>query len=104
MQMGFCDENELGGGEFVLIFVSLAKFRKKPNKESTGDAAKMVEDFKKMGIKVLNWNWTLGRYDAVFIFEAASEKEAMKTGRDISEWVATETLVAIPRQEAVNLL
>jgi hypothetical protein len=40
----------------------------------------------------------------VFIFEAASEKEAMKTATGVSEWVATETLVAIPRQEAVNLL
>ncbi len=87
-----------------MIFVSLAKFRKKPNKESVVDAAKMVEDFKKRGIKVLSWYWTLGRFDAVFIFEAASEKEAMKTGIDISEWVATETLVAVPRQEAVNLL
>jgi uncharacterized protein with GYD domain len=64
----------------------------------------MVEDFKKKGIKVLNWYWTLGRYDVVFIFEAATEKEAIKTGIDISEWVSTETLVAIPRQEAVNLL
>jgi uncharacterized protein with GYD domain len=87
-----------------LIFVSLCKFRKKPTKETTGDATKLVEDYKKKGIKVLNWYWTLGRYDAVFIFEAASEKEAMKTATDISEWVTTETLVAIPRQEAVNLL
>jgi uncharacterized protein with GYD domain len=87
-----------------LIFVSLNKFRKKPSKESVVDAAKMVEDFKKKGIKVLNWYWTLGRYDVVFIFEAATEKEAIKTGIDISEWVSTETLVAIPRQEAVNLL
>jgi uncharacterized protein with GYD domain len=87
-----------------LIFVSLAKFRKKPTKETVGDATKLIEDFKKKGIKVLNWYWTLGRYDVVFIFEAASEREAMKTATGISEWVVTETLVAIPRQEAVNLL
>ena len=64
----------------------------------------MVEGFKKQGIKVLNWYWTLGRYDTVFIFEAASEKEAMKLATDISDWVSTETLVAIPRQDAVKLL
>ena len=87
-----------------MIFVSLAKFRKKPTKETVGDATKLIEDYQKKGIKVLNWYWTLGRYDVVFIFEAASEKEAMKTATDISEWVTTETLVAIPRQEAVNLL
>ena len=87
-----------------MIFVSLAKFRKKPTKESAGDAAQKIEEFKKQGIKVLNWYWTLGRYDAVFIFEAANEKIALKTATDISEWVTTETLVAIPRQEAVNML
>jgi len=87
-----------------LIFVNLGKFRKKPSKETAGDATELVEEFSKKGIKVLNWYWTLGRYDTVFIFEAATEKEALKMSIDISDWVATETLVAIPRQEAVNLL
>ncbi len=87
-----------------MIFVNLGKMRKKPNKEMAGDATKIVEEFKKKGIKVLNWYWTLGRYDTVFIFEAANEKEALKTSLGISQFVASETLVAIPRQEAVNLL
>ena len=78
--------------------------RKKPSKEMAGDATKIVEEFKKKGIKVLNWYWTLARYDTVFIFEAASEREALKTSIDLADFVATETLVAIPRQEAVNLL
>jgi len=84
--------------------VNLGKFRKKPSKETAGDATKLVEEFRKKGINVLNWYWTLGRYDTVFIFEAASEKEALKTSIDIAEWVATETLVALPRQEAIELL
>jgi len=87
-----------------LIFINLGRFRKKPSKEEAGDTTKLVQEFKKKGIKVLSWYWTLGRYDTVFIFEAASEKEAMKMSTDIAEWVATETLVAIPRQDAVNLL
>ena len=87
-----------------MIFVHLGKMRKKPSKETAGDATKIVEEYKKKGIKVLNWYWTLGRYDTVFIFEAASEKDAMKMSMDIAEWVASETLVAIPRQEAVDLL
>ena len=78
--------------------------RKKPDKEMAGDATKMVEEFKKKGINVLGWYWTLGRYDTVFIFEAASEKDALKMSIDLAEWVASETLVAIPRQDAVNLL
>jgi uncharacterized protein with GYD domain len=87
-----------------MIFVSLGKFRNKPNKEKAGNATKLIEEFKKKGLHVLNWYWTLGHYDTVFIFEAASEKEALKMSIDISELVSTETLVAIPRQEAVNLL
>ena len=87
-----------------MIFISLGRMRKKPNKEMAGDATKIVEEFKKKGINVLSWYWTLGRYDTVFIFEAASEKEALKLSTEIAEFVATETLVAIPRQEAVNLL
>ena len=87
-----------------MIFVNLGKMRKKPDKEMAGDATKIVEEFKKKGIKVLNWYWTLGRYDTVFIFEAENEKEALKTSLGIAQFVASETLVAIPRQEAVKLL
>ena len=88
-----------------MIFISLAKFRKPPaEKKDVGDTAEMIEDWKKKGVNMLNWYWTLGRYDAVAVFEAESEKEAMKMAIDISEWVATETLVAIPREEAVKLI
>jgi len=82
----------------------LAKFRKTPDKKEIGDTAKMVADWKKKGINMLSWYWTLGRYDAVVVFEAASEKEAMKMAIEISEWVTSETLVAIPREEAAKLL
>jgi uncharacterized protein with GYD domain len=78
--------------------------RKKPIKEEVGSTAKMMAEFKRKGIKVLGWYWTLGRYDTVFIFEAANEKEAMKLSTSIAEWVSTETLVAIPREEAIKLL
>ena len=87
-----------------MIFISLGKMRKKPDKELAGRATKMVEEFKKKGIKILNWYWTLGRYDTVLIIEAASEKEALKSSIEASEFVATETLVAIPREEAIELL
>jgi uncharacterized protein with GYD domain len=47
---------------------------------------------------------TLGRYDTVVVFEAANEKEAMKFAMSVAEFVSTETLVAIPRQEAISML
>jgi len=87
-----------------LIFINLGKFRKTPDKKEIGDTAKNIADWKARGINVLSWYWALGRYDTVFVFEAASEKEAMKLSVDISEWVTTETLVAIPRQEAIELI
>lgn len=88
----------------MLIFVSLGKMRKKPDKALTGEASQKVAEFKKKGINVLNWYWTLGRYDTVVVFEAANEKEALKFSISVADFVATETLVAIPRQEAIQLL
>ena len=69
-----------------------------------GNATEKVVKFKKQGINVLNWYWTLGRYDTVVVFEAANEKEALKFSLGVAEFVATETLVAIPRQVAIELL
>jgi uncharacterized protein with GYD domain len=57
----------------------------------------------KQGIK-MNINRTLGRYDAVTIIEAPNEKDAMKTLLLWQNIVETETLVAIPREEAIKLL
>ncbi len=87
-----------------LIFISLAKFGKKPDKEEVDDMTKIIGAWKAKGVKVLNWYWTLGRYDAILLFEAPSEKEAMKLSLEVSEWASLETLIAIPRAEAIKLL
>jgi uncharacterized protein with GYD domain len=78
--------------------------RKKPDKALTGEATERMEGFKQKGIKVLNWYWTLGRYDVVIVFEAPNEKEALKFNLAFADIVATETMIAIPRQEAIQLL
>jgi uncharacterized protein with GYD domain len=82
----------------------LDKMRKKPGKELAEQATKVMDELKKMGIKVIGWYWTLGRYDTAVIFEAANEKEALKMSLAVADFVATETLVAIPREEAIKLL
>jgi uncharacterized protein with GYD domain len=87
-----------------MIFVGLSKFRKKPDAKDVGDTSEIIASWKAKGVNMLNWYWTLGHYDAVVVFEAASEKEAMKMSIEISEWVETETLVAIPREEAIKLV
>ena len=48
--------------------------------------------------------WTLGRYDAVTFIEAPTEKDAMKALLLFQEVVETETLVAVPREEAIKLI
>lgn len=88
-----------------MIFISVGKFRGKPTKEATARSSKLIEErFKATGSKVLGWYWTLGRYDFVFIAEGKDEKTAMKTAIEVSDLASTETMVALPREEALKLL
>jgi uncharacterized protein with GYD domain len=91
-----------------LIFVSFGRFRKKPTKETitepSSQTATVVKEMAKEGIKVLSWYWTLGRYDTLFIAEAPDEKTFMKAMLRLADWVATETMVAVPREEAIRLV
>ena len=88
-----------------MIFISLGKLRKKHTKDMTDEVTKMTADMAaKEGIKVLSFYWTLGKYDTVFTFEAPDEKAAMKMNIMASEFVSTQTMVAIPREEAIKLV
>ena len=87
-----------------MIFISLGKMKKKPTPETSAGVSKMLEDMKNRGIKIIGFYWTLGRYDTVMILEAPTEKDALKVAIDAADVVATETMVAIPREEAVKLL
>jgi uncharacterized protein with GYD domain len=89
-----------------LIFITLSKWKKVPSKETMerlDQATKTLEDFEKQGVKMRVY-WTLGRYDGVTIIEAPSEKEAMKALLLFQDVVETETLVAVPREEAIKLI
>ena len=87
-----------------MIFISLLKDKKKPTKELTDRGTRMLDELKAKGIKILGFYWTLGRYDDVVIFEAPNEKEAMKLAIEAKDDVEMETMVAIPREEALKLL
>jgi uncharacterized protein with GYD domain len=88
-----------------MIFISLGKFRKKPTKQMTDEVTKMtMEMAQKEGIKILSFYWTLGRYDTVVTMEAANEKAAMKMNMMVSDFVSTQTMVGIPREEAIKLV
>lgn len=67
-------------------------------------ATKLFEQMAKEGNKILGQYWTLGRYDAITIIEGKDEKTAMKWLLKWGDMLSTETLVAVPREEAIKLL
>lgn len=87
-----------------MYFISLLKFRKKPTREMIAANMKTMELDEKEGIKFHGIYWTLGRYDEIGIYEAPSEKIAMKSQLRRGDVIASETLVAIPVEEARKLI
>jgi uncharacterized protein with GYD domain len=88
----------------LMYFIALVKFTKKQTKEVVAENMKRIETETKEGMKVHGVYWTLGRYDAVAIFEAPDEKTAMKMAIRRSEGMNIETLVAVPIEEAKKLV
>ena len=89
-----------------LIFIILGKWKQPPTKEDRplmGQFTKTVEELEKQGIKWRSY-WTLGHYDAVAIVEAPSEKNVMKIMIPWQGRLETETMVAVPREEAIKLI
>jgi uncharacterized protein with GYD domain len=88
-----------------LIFISLDKFRKKPTKSKTDEASKTTVDMAtKEGIKILSFYWTLGGYDTIVEMEAPNEKAAMKMNLLVGDFISTQTMVAMPRGEAIRFV
>jgi uncharacterized protein with GYD domain len=85
-----------------MIFVSLNRFRGKATKEDIERTNKVLASEPK--VKVLAFYWTFGRYDSILILEAPNENTVMKILLQVGDYVATETMVAIPREEAIKLL
>ena len=87
-----------------MIFISFGRFRKKPTKEMAAEVSKLMKAMEKEGIKFLSFYWTLGRYDTVVTMEAPDEKTVMKANLRVGDIVATETMVAVTREEATKLV
>jgi len=87
-----------------MIFITFGKWRKKPTKEMVAQATKLFEQMVKEGIKIHGQYWLLGRYDVVTILDAKDEKTLMKAGLRWGDLFSTETLLALPREEAIKLV
>ena len=81
-------------------FITLIKFRRRPTPEEVASTPKKVEA---AGVKISAAYWCLGSYDAVVISEAPSAEVVMKGFSGAMDSASTETLVAIPRAEAIKL-
>jgi uncharacterized protein with GYD domain len=79
-------------------------FKKQPDKAFIAETQKRIEADTKEGTKFLGIYWTLGKYDAVALYEAPNEKAAMKMAIKRADLMNVETLVAIPREEIKNLV
>jgi uncharacterized protein with GYD domain len=88
----------------MMLFITLVKFRKKPTKETLAVADKVFNAAAKKGVKTIGVYWTLGRYDAVRIVDAPDLKTAMWMAVQLGDNAASETLVAMKREEAVKLV
>jgi len=85
-----------------MIFITLVKFKKKAR--DVVEAGKKIMQNLPPGVKIIGTYWTLGRYDAVWVYEGKSETDAIKVFIDAGDVASTETLVAISREEAMKLL
>lgn len=87
-----------------MIFISLCRFRKKPTKEMLVKLQDLIAKATEKGSNFLSIYWTLGRYDLVVTVEAPDEKAAMACALTFSEYISTETMVAVPNEEAGQLV
>ena len=87
-----------------MFFVVLGKWKEKVTNETVEQSNKLLGKMVEEGFKFVAQYWTLGRYDVVSIVEAKDEKTVMKTLIKWGQILSTETLVAIPRQEAIALV
>lgn len=85
-------------------FVILARWRKKPTRDMVEQTSKLMELATKEGAKILGQYWTFGRWDVVVIAESPDEKAAMRELLKFGDFVSTETLVALPAEEAAKLV
>lgn len=84
-----------------MLFITLVKLRRKPTKEGVEAMDKAIKEPKHLS-KILSVHWKLGRYDLVIYAEGPDEKAALTACFDFADVASTETLVAIPREEALK--
>lgn len=86
-----------------MLFVILVRFTRKPTKEETAETDRMFAQQEKAGIRTIGVYWTFGRYDSVRIVEAPDERALLRALMKAPDYVKSETLLAMKREDAVKL-
>lgn len=84
-------------------FIVLIKLRTKMTKDLVKRVNK-IKEAKPAGFTIHSIFWALGRYDVVWYVEAPDEKAVMSILMQFGDAVTTETLIAVPREEALKML
>jgi uncharacterized protein with GYD domain len=87
-----------------MIFIVQGRWKKKPTKELLNETSRLFEQMAKEGTKFLAQYWTLGKYDIISVVEGKDEKTIMKTLIRFGDMLSTQTLIAVPREEAIKLV
>ena len=87
-----------------MMFITFWNFRQKATREMLAESVKLAEQLPKEGIKIIGNYWTLGKCDLVTIAEAKDEKNFLKALLRYGDIFATETLVALCREDAIALV
>ena len=85
-----------------MFFIVLAKMKGELTREFQ-EATKKALTSPPQGLKIHNVFWTLGEYDFVILYEAPNEKVAIKMGTAWGKFCETQTMVAIPHEEAQSM-
>ena len=83
-------------------FILLARFKRRLTKAETDKTDENIKANPE--VKVISIDWVLGRYDGVMVAEAPDVETWLKFVEPMSEYLTSETLVAIPREKVLKII
>jgi len=86
----------------MMKFIMLVKFRRRLTKADTEKTDEIIKANPQ--VKVISIDWVLGRYDGVLVAEAPDEETWLRFAEPMSDYLTTETLVAIPREKVLKII
>lgn len=83
-------------------FVLLVNFRRRLTKENTDQTDAIIKANPQ--VKVISIDWVFGQYDGVMVAEAPDVETWLRFVEPMSDYLSTETLVAIPRENVLTII